>query len=112
MSQEGRNCQEVLGVSEGASAQELKAAYRDLAKVWHPDRFAHDPRLQQKAQEKLKEINEAYEQLTSGKTGFQRQTPRESQPPARHDTSRSRWQVVVASVCVFTFVLLVSGFLL
>ena len=58
---------ELLGVAPGTSGQELKDAYRDLAKVWHPDRFSHDPRLQQKAQEKLKEINEAYERLTSGK---------------------------------------------
>lgn len=57
---------DVLGVKPGISTQELKAVYRDLAKVWHPDRFGHDPRLQQKAQEKLKEINEAYEQIVSG----------------------------------------------
>ena len=56
---------DVLGVKPGVSDRELKAAHRDLAKVWHPDRFLHDPRLQEKAQEKLKEINEAYEQLTS-----------------------------------------------
>jgi DnaJ domain len=56
---------EVLGVKPGVSDRELKAAHRDLAKVWHPDRFGHDPRLQEKAQEKLKEINEAYEQLIS-----------------------------------------------
>ena len=61
-------CYELLGVRPGVSVRELKSAYRDLAKVWHPDRFAHDPRLQQKAQEKLKEINDAYEQLISGKT--------------------------------------------
>ena len=60
---------ELLGVAPGVSAQELKTAHRDLAKVWHPDRFAHDPRLQQKAQEKLKEINEAYDLLASRKTG-------------------------------------------
>jgi hypothetical protein len=70
---------ELLGVRPGASAQEMKTAHRDLAKVWHPDRFAHDPRLQQKAQEKLKEINEAYDQLTTAKTG--RRPPRASAPP-------------------------------
>jgi len=59
---------EVLGVKPGVSNRELKAAHRDLAKVWHPDRFLHDPRLQEMAQEKLKEINEAYELLISGKT--------------------------------------------
>ena len=45
----------LLGLSPGASPLELKAAHRDLAKVWHPDRFLHDPRLREKAQEKLKE---------------------------------------------------------
>ena len=53
MSDELNECYVLLGVAPTASAQELKAAYRDLAKVWHPDRFSHDPRLQQKAQEKL-----------------------------------------------------------
>jgi hypothetical protein len=69
---------EVLGAKPGISNRELKAAHRDLAKVWHPDRFTHDPRLQEKAQEKLKEINEAYELLISGKT------PRPV-PPARQE---------------------------
>ena len=68
---------ELLGVKPGVSSGELKAAHRDLAKVWHPDRFVHDPRLQEKAQEKLKEINEAYELLLSGKT------PRPTPPPPR-----------------------------
>ena len=68
---------ELLGVKPGVSSGELKAAHRDLAKVWHPDRFVHDPRLQEKAQEKLKEINEAYELLSSGKT------PRAAPPPPR-----------------------------
>lgn len=66
---------EVLGVKPGVSPRELKTAHRDLAKVWHPDRFVHDPRLQEKAQEKLKEINEAYEQLISGRT------PKPAPPP-------------------------------
>jgi len=68
---------ELLGVKPGVSSGELKAAHRDLAKVWHPDRFGHDLRLQEKAQEKLKEINEAYELLLSGKT------PRSAPPPPR-----------------------------
>lgn len=65
MSTELDRAYEVLGVKPGVSDRELKAAHRDLAKVWHPDRFVHDPRLQQKAQDKLREINEAYEQLLS-----------------------------------------------
>lgn len=68
---------DVLGVKPGVSDRELKAAHRDLAKVWHPDRFLHDPRLQEKAEKKLKEINEAYEQLLT------RNTRRYPPPPPR-----------------------------
>jgi curved DNA-binding protein CbpA len=50
-------------VPPGASHEEIKAAWRDLAKVWHPDRFQHDPRLRQKAGENLSRINEAVESL-------------------------------------------------
>ena len=56
----------VLGVTPGASAQEVKQAYRDLAKVWHPDRFQDSPRLSRQAEEKLKQINDAYEALKDG----------------------------------------------
>jgi hypothetical protein len=72
---------ELLGVRPGVSSGELKAAHRDLAKVWHPDRFLHDPRLQEKAQEKLKEINEAYDLLSSGKIPKPRTPPRPTTPP-------------------------------
>lgn len=58
---------EILELNLGASQEEVKDAYRDLAKVWHPDRFSQDPNLQIKAQEKLKLINEAYEKLRSNK---------------------------------------------
>ena len=56
-------CYELLEIEPGASLEEIKGAYRDLAFVWHPDRFAHNDRLQQKAQQRLTEINQAYEQL-------------------------------------------------
>jgi hypothetical protein len=56
-------CYETLGVAPGASRDAVKEAYRDMAKVWHPDRFTGDERLAQKAQEKLKEINAAYGRL-------------------------------------------------
>ena len=100
---------EVLGVNPGVSMQELKAAHRDLAKVWHPDRFLHDPRLQEKAQEKLKEINEAYEQISSGKV------PRPVTPPPqtvhyRKTTARnsSNWQWFAIFLLVFAAVFAVT----
>jgi hypothetical protein len=51
---------EILGLSPNASQEEIIEAYRDLAKVWHPDRFASGSRVQQKAESKMKEINVAY----------------------------------------------------
>jgi len=55
----------VLGLSAGATVDEIKQAFRDLAQVWHPDRFAHDARLRAKAEDKFKQINAAYQTLMS-----------------------------------------------
>ena len=49
-------------VLAGASDEEVKKAYRDLARKYHPDNY-HDNPLADLAQEKMKEINEAYEQI-------------------------------------------------
>jgi curved DNA-binding protein CbpA len=56
---------DVLGLKSGATLSEIKEAYRDLVKVWHPDRFANDLRLIHKADLQLKLINEAYTTLQS-----------------------------------------------
>lgn len=50
----------VLGLKPGASREEVKQAHRDLAQVWHPDRFADNARLREKAGTNLQRINEAY----------------------------------------------------
>ena len=54
---------EILGLPSTAQEPQIKEAYRDLAKVWHPDRFSGDPRLCAKAEENLKQINAAYRTL-------------------------------------------------
>jgi molecular chaperone DnaJ len=51
----------VLGVSPGASQDEIKKAYRQLAKKYHPDLHPDDP----EANQKMNEINEAYDMLTN-----------------------------------------------
>ena len=56
---------EVLGVPHGASDEQIKKAYRELARKYHPDNYADNP-LADLAQEKMKEINEAYDTLTKG----------------------------------------------
>ena len=59
---------QVLGVPRGASDEEVKHAYRELAKKYHPDNYAGSP-LQDVANEKMQEINEAYDFIISGKAG-------------------------------------------
>lgn len=63
------NPYKVLGVNDGATNEEIRAAYLSLVKKYHPDKYT-DPDMKQLANEKLKEINEAYDQLTKnpGKT--------------------------------------------
>ena len=51
---------DTLGVSKSASQDEIKSAYRKLAKLYHPDLHPND----QDCAQKFKEINEAYEVLS------------------------------------------------
>lgn len=53
----------VLGVSPSASDDDVKKAYRELARKYHPDNY-HDNPLADLASEKMKEINEAYDAIT------------------------------------------------
>lgn len=56
------NPYEILGVSPNATDEEIKTAYRNLAKKYHPDNYTDSP-LADVAEEKMKEINEAYDAI-------------------------------------------------
>lgn len=66
-----KNPYDVLGISKDATNEEVKNAYRVLARKYHPDNYIDSP-LAEMAQERMKEINEAYDEIlrerTSGKT--------------------------------------------
>ena len=63
-----RDPYQVLGVSSTASDEEIKKAYRNLARKYHPDNYHENP-LADLAQERMKEINEAYETIQSQRKG-------------------------------------------
>jgi hypothetical protein len=67
---------ELFDLPESFTEAQLKQAYHDLIQVWHPDKHAHHERLRLKAEEKTKEINQAYEALQtiliSGSFRFER----------------------------------------
>ena len=63
-----RDPYEVLGVSPNASDEEIKRAYRELARKYHPDNYQNNP-LADLAEEKMKEVNEAYDAITKSRSG-------------------------------------------
>ncbi|MDR2131723.1 MAG: J domain-containing protein [Clostridiales Family XIII bacterium] len=65
------NPYEILGIKEGASKEEIKAAYKAQVKKYHPDKHQDNP-LYELAEEKLQEINEAYEYLMKNGGGASR----------------------------------------
>lgn len=74
-----QNPYEVLGIKEGASEEEIRAAYREQVKKYHPDKYQNNP-LYELAEEKLQEVNEAYDYLmknkgaSSGGSSYSQQT--------------------------------------
>ncbi|MCX6924862.1 MAG: J domain-containing protein [Verrucomicrobia bacterium] len=71
---------ELFDLPDTFTEAQLKQAYHDLVQVWHPDKHAHNERLRQQADEKMKEINQAYQVLQSclinGMFRFERSTSR------------------------------------
>lgn len=57
-----KNPYEVLGISPSASNDEVKKAYRELSRKYHPDSYVNNP-LADLAEEKFKEVQEAYDQI-------------------------------------------------
>ncbi len=78
---------EVLGLMPGASQEEIKQAYRQLVKIWHPDGFT-DAVKKQKAEERIKIINAAYRKLKSDASSFV--NPPSRNPPTKPQSQTSQ----------------------
>ena len=57
----------VLGISSSASDDEVKTAYRNLAKKYHPDNYASAPDVADLAAEKMSQVNEAYDAIVTAR---------------------------------------------
>ncbi|MBE9042925.1 DnaJ domain-containing protein [Pleurocapsales cyanobacterium LEGE 10410] len=56
-------CYAILGIKHTATPEATRKAYRNMAKVWHPDRYVNNPTLKAKAEIEIKKINQAYEAI-------------------------------------------------
>ena len=82
-----KRCFEVLELDPGASPDEAKQAYKDIVNVWHPDRFSNNLRLKEKAEEKIKEVNAAYDTVKSLLSSKETPEPEKQETPmAKSDT--------------------------
>ena len=62
----------VLGVSRGATDEEVKNAYRNLARRYHPDNYEDSNPLKELAKEKMQEINAAYDEIQRDRSDAER----------------------------------------
>ena len=81
------NPYEVLGIKETATDEEVKAAYKEMVKKYHPDRHMNNP-LEDLAEEKLVQVNQAYDEInkmrsgkSSGGAGYYGSGPRNATSP-------------------------------
>ncbi|MBD2169605.1 DnaJ domain-containing protein [Calothrix membranacea FACHB-236] len=79
---------EVLGLKPGASQAQVKQAYRQLVKTWHPDRFG-DEKQKREAEAKIKQINAAYNLIKS--EGLARTVEQPSSPKKSTQVSTNSW---------------------
>ena len=88
----------VLGLDEDATPEDIKTAYKETAQILHPDRFQGNKKLQERATEQFKNLQEAYDYLTRGK-GSKGTSPRggSTRPRGRASTIEARMAGIAAA---------------
>ena len=88
----------LLEIDHDAPLEAVKRAYRDMVKVWHPDRFPHDERLRARATAKTAELNEAFQLVCAYLKSAEDQ--QEAHPP--RDASRTEPNVELGPIELLT----------
>jgi hypothetical protein len=110
-------CFRALGVEPDTSWEVIQQAYKDLVRVWHPDRFQSDPQLQDRAGRQLQTINAAYFELKNSHIfrELRTETAPQPKPPGAHRFTRDarfRRPLKAAWLGVICLALLAIGSLL
>jgi DnaJ-class molecular chaperone len=97
-------CRKILEVDQTASMADIYQAYKDIVNVWHPDRFTHNPRLQRKAEARIKDVNIAYATLKTfyareqvsdeGQKGSHKERDESTRRSSRGEETRDGTEVV------------------
>lgn len=80
----------ILGLDDDATADDIKIAYRETVQILHPDKFAGNEKLQNRATEQFKRLQEAYELLNSASGGSSRGSRRGGSSPSNSAASAAR----------------------
>ena len=83
-----KKCYEILELAPDASLDDVKQAYKDLVNIWHPDRVSNNPRLKQKAEEKLKKVNVAYKKVEAFLSSKQSLEPEQKEAAQRETQAK------------------------
>ena len=89
----------MLGLGEDATPDEIKAAYRETAQILHPDRFASNKKLQERATEQFKNLQEAYDCLTGKSASSGTASSKSSRSSNAYDSIREAQLAGLAAAC-------------
>lgn len=88
----------ILGLDEDATPDDIKTAYKETAQILHPDRFTANKKLQDRATEQFKNLQEAYDYLTKGRGARAEAGSRSGSGSRRAPTAASTIEARMAGV--------------
>ena len=87
----------LLGLDDDATLDEIKTAYKETAQILHPDKFAGNRKLQKRAEEQFKNLQEAYDVLSRGGSGSKARSSAQSSSRSRVVELESKLRGIAAA---------------